>query len=418
MKHLKFILYLFIAIFAVATTDARTIDEITNVHLADSTKFTADPDNYLSAAAIARADSITRHMWNVTTAEPVAVVVKNCSGIDPDIYATELFEAWGIGKKDKDNGLLILISIEDRKAVIRTGYGIEGLLNDGRCGTIIRHIIIPCMKENNVDGAVVGTLTAVSEIITTPEAADELLSKYANNAGANSNESDPFKAYLIIGCIIAVAMPILLIVIFCKSRRQNRHERYHKLNLLKVPFLVLTIGFIGIPILGYLLLLLLMHRARHAKTLCPNCQAKMELIDEVHDNSYLTPAQDREEQLGSVDYDVWHCNNCGENVILPYINQNAPYSVCKECGARAGVLISNSVVRQPTTEFEGVGCKRYHCKNCGKDHDVLYQIAKIVTPPIVILPGGGHGFGGGGGGFGGGSFGGGMTGGGGASGGW
>ena len=45
----------------------------------------------------------------------------------------------------------------------------------------------------------------------------------------------------------------------------------------------------------------------------------MELIDEEHDNDYLTPAQDTEEKLNSIDYDVWHCPHCHETEVLPYV---------------------------------------------------------------------------------------------------
>lgn len=65
-------------------------------------------------------------MWRQSSAEPVVVIVPDLSGADVDDYATELFSLWGIGKKDKDNGVLVLISINDRRAAIRTGYGAEG----------------------------------------------------------------------------------------------------------------------------------------------------------------------------------------------------------------------------------------------------------------------------------------------------
>ncbi len=152
---------------------------------------------------------------------------------------------------------------------------------------------------------------------------------------------------------------------------------------------------------------------------CPNCGTTMHRVDEVHDNDYLTPAQDIEEKINSVDYDVWLCPKCNETDIIPYVNSSTNYTVCPNCGARADYLTANRVLRQPTTRYEGQGVRMYRCRNCGNTHNIPYTIAKTVEPPIMIIPGGGGGRGfGGGGGFGGGSFGGGMTGGGGASGGW
>lgn len=418
----SFILSLFLILTAAPLIGARAIKDIPNVHLADSTRFVSDPDGYMSAAAIARADSVIGNIWRSTTSEVVTVVVRDLDGNNIDDYATALFEQWGIGKKDTDNGLLILISVDDRKAALRTGRGMEIALNDARCGRIIRNVIAPAMKEGDVDNAVINSAAAVGEIVTDPTHADDLISKYANNAGAGKGKKDNFfHDYLMLGLILFAGMTVWVVVVFLRSRGMERHERYEKLRKLRVAYLALTVGFVGIPVLSYLLLMLLMKRARRARTLCPNCNHAMRLIDEVHDNDYLTPAQDREENIGSVDYDVWHCDECGTNRILPYINHNAPYKICPVCGSRAEVEESNTVLSQPSTTAKGIGEKTYFCKNCNKRRRVRYEIPKVVAPPVIIPMGGfgrrgGGGFGGGG--FGGGSFGGGMTGGGGASGGW
>lgn len=417
---MRSLIAILIALISLAA-GARTIDEIPNVHLADSTRFVSDPDNLLSSPAISRTDSILRATWRATSAEPVVVVVKDISGSDIDLFATDLFEAWGIGKKDTDNGLLLLISADDRRAAIRTGRGMEIALPDGRCGRIIRGIIAPHMKEGQIDAAVVNATAAIADVINDPRHADDLISQYANNAAAGKKDNF-FRNYLTLGAILFIGMLIVALVVSIRSRGLERHERYEQLHRLKLPYLVLTVGFLGIPVLSYLLLLLLMHQARRARTICPNCSHTMRLIDEVHDNDYLTPAQDREENIGSVDYDVWHCDNCGTNRILPYVNHRVPYHTCPLCGARAEVEESNTVLSQPTTSAKGIGEKTYYCKNCNKRRRIRYEIPKVVAPPVIIPMGGigrGGGFGGGGGGgFGGGSFGGGSTGGGGASGGW
>lgn len=416
----SFILSLFLILIAAPVIGARSVGDIPNVHLADSTRYVSDPDGYMSASAIARADSVIGNIWRSTTSEVTAVVVRDLDGGNIDDYATELFEAWGLGKKDTDNGLLMLISVDDRKAALRTGRGMEIVLNDARCGRIIRNVIAPAMKEGDIDNAVVNATSAVSDIVSDPTHADDLISQYANNAGA-AKKDNFFRNYIILALIAFAGMVIVSIVMFSRTGGMERHERYEKLRKLRLPYLVLTIGFLGIPVLGYLLLTFMMNRARRARTLCPNCNHSMRLIDEVHDNDYLTPAQDREENIGSVDYDVWHCDECGTNRILPYINHNAPYKICPVCGSRAEVEESNTVLSQPTTTAKGIGEKTYFCKNCNKRRRVRYEIPKVVAPPVIIPMGGfgrrgGGGFGGGG--FGGGSFGGGMTGGGGASGGW
>jgi len=73
-------------------------------------------------------------------------------------FAVKLFEAWKIGKKDKDNGILILVAISDRQMRIEVGYGLEGALVDSQAYWIIQNVMRPAFRENNyyqgLDGAV------------------------------------------------------------------------------------------------------------------------------------------------------------------------------------------------------------------------------------------------------------------------
>ena len=96
-----------------------------------------------------------------TGSEIAVVTVKSLEGTDIETYAVELFEKWKIGKKSKDNGLLFLISKDDRKIRIEVGYGLEQYITDGRAGEIIRNQISPEFKKDNYEG---GTLAAVEKI--------------------------------------------------------------------------------------------------------------------------------------------------------------------------------------------------------------------------------------------------------------
>ncbi|MDE6154404.1 MAG: TPM domain-containing protein, partial [Muribaculaceae bacterium] len=129
----RFMLSILTALIALSTY-ARTPGEVPNVHLQRATSWVSDPDGVLSPSALAQADALLNALNDSTTTEVTVAVVADMSGQDIDSYATELFELWGIGKKDRDNGLLLVISRDDRRAAIRTGYGMEGVINDGRAG--------------------------------------------------------------------------------------------------------------------------------------------------------------------------------------------------------------------------------------------------------------------------------------------
>ncbi len=91
-------------------------------------------------------------------AELAVVTLKSLKGGEIDDFASKLYEQWGIGEKGKDNGVLLLTAIEDRKVRIEPGYGMEGVLNDARCGRILDERVLPRFKEGNhaqglIDGA-------------------------------------------------------------------------------------------------------------------------------------------------------------------------------------------------------------------------------------------------------------------------
>lgn len=88
--------------------------------------------------------------FNDSTSTQIAVVlIQSLEGYDISDYAVTLFRAWGIGGKDKDNGILLLISKGDRKVWITTGYGVEGALPDAIAKRIVEQEIKPSFKEGN-----------------------------------------------------------------------------------------------------------------------------------------------------------------------------------------------------------------------------------------------------------------------------
>ena len=378
----------------------------------------ADPDGILSAAVRASIDSTITAMRRATTAEMAVVVLGDITDPeDIDQYATELFTRLGPGKKDRDNGVLVLVALDRRKAVIRTGYGAEGVLPDIVCGSILRHDMFPAFREGDYDTGVRRAVETIAGLLTDPDAAAELQSQLRDRNEADEDDG-AFRAYLWLAGILAAGMLLLLIFRLVSTRRADRFDRYQALEKLKAPYLVLGFMTLGMGLVAALWLVLVLRHLRDGRRNCPNCGARMRKIDEVHDNDYLTPSQDLEERVGSVDYDVWLCPTCGETDIIPSVNHSSALRECEHCHARTAHLTADRTLRRATPTAEGRGVREYTCMNCRHVTSVPYSIAKTLG--VVILPPGGGGgrsggFGGGGG-FGG--CGGGMTGGGGASGGW
>lgn len=114
------------------------------------------------------------------TGNQIAVVTIKSLGDDyVENFAVELFKDWGIGQKGKDNGILILVAVDDHKMRIEVGYGLEGVLIDSQASSIIRNIMTPAFRANDFDGGISG---AVNQIIATVSA------DYASNAGISAEQ--------------------------------------------------------------------------------------------------------------------------------------------------------------------------------------------------------------------------------------
>ena len=412
----------FMAVGFVLTAAGYGVKDIANVHVADRTRYVSNPDGVLSQEAVKRLDAAIGNVWQQTSAEVAVVAVDDIDG-DPDDFATRLFEEWGIGKSDKDNGVLMLIVKDQRKAVIRTGDGIEGVLPDIVCGRILREDMFPRFREGDYDGGTEAAIGRMAKIVTDPEYAEELRSSIANDARAgrsNLGEEEDLWSWLVkVSMFVGGGALVAVLVVLVGGRKLPEQQQYDKLESMKTILLFLTFICLGLPIVAYLLVVWKMKRIRNHPRNCPNCSAKMKKLDEETDNKYLTPAEDVEERINSIDYDVWLCPTCGETDVIPYINKRSSYQTCERCGARTSTLTATRTLMKPTTTRNGKGVRIYTCRNCGHRKEEEYSIPKLASAaPIVVIPGGmgrGGGFGGG---FGGGSFGGGGTAGGGASGGW
>jgi len=424
---IKFLFSLTLILTAATPAYTITIDEVPNVHIKDRTRYVSNPSGVLSDEAVNQLNREIASLWADTSVELAVVAVDEVDpSLTPEEFATKLFEKWQIGKSDKDNGVLVLLARDDKAAIIRTGYGVEGALPDIIAGRIIRNTMFPLYREGKFDEGTIAGVEMIDNVLRDPKLADELKSEYANDS-RNVTDDDLsgeqlFTMFLYFALFAATIIWILVIYNIHTSRKLNDVQRYQTLDSIKTLSLFASFLTLGMALPAYLILIYKMRRVRRHKRSCPHCGANMQLIDEEHDNDFLTPAQDTEEKLNSIDYDVWHCPQCYQTEILPYINRESVYTVCNRCGARAMSLVDRRTLRQPTVASEGEGVDIYICKNCGNQNQKRFRIAKKPDPAAAVtagaILGSTLGRGGGGGGFSGGSFGGGMTGGGGAGGRW
>ncbi len=120
-----------------------------------------------------------------TTVQIAVVTVESLEGELIDTYAVNLFEKAGIGKKGKDNGLLILVSKEDREARFEVGYGLEGTVTDSMRINIGERIIVPNSRNGEYGKGIYESMLVVQELL---KGNQEVISDYGMKQGGGNIE--------------------------------------------------------------------------------------------------------------------------------------------------------------------------------------------------------------------------------------
>jgi uncharacterized protein len=113
----------------------------------------------------AQLESFLDQLHRKTGAQFAVLTVQTCAPEDPTTFKTRVFNTWGIGDKERDDGLLLLVSMQEHAIYFETGYGLEGTLPDGRLGRITRHLAFPEFRAGRpADGITAAVLAAANAI--------------------------------------------------------------------------------------------------------------------------------------------------------------------------------------------------------------------------------------------------------------
>ena len=127
--------------------------------------FLNDYTNTLTEEWKVRTLQLITNVESETTCEIAVAVIDKLNGISIEEYAVGLFNKWGVGKKDKDNGVLLLVAMDDRELRIEVGYGLEGVITDLEAKEIIDDVILPRFKENNYSSGIYNGVVEITNKI-------------------------------------------------------------------------------------------------------------------------------------------------------------------------------------------------------------------------------------------------------------
>ncbi|MCZ8214910.1 MAG: TPM domain-containing protein [Cyclobacteriaceae bacterium] len=436
--------------------------------------YVSDPTYFLSRTTVDYLNDLLDSLESKTTAQVAVVVLPSIGTADITTFAQALFEKWGIGQRDNDNGLLILLVIDQRTIRFHTGYGVEGILPDVTCKRIQEEFMVPYFKKENYDEGLIEGVKVVSQLLADPEVIHEIYNTSVGNR----------KIIHVMVVIAACLFGFSLIIVFSESWVRDKFTPslaaprltisiwwwltlyillpaafffYHDsapisyLELIVRFYLLLLILFIErfiriwrlakpfidqdrsqelynyiqrqknywrgfsfffpIPLLVFYFVL--MHKAkayRFKPRHCKRCGSLSKRLSEEEDDKLLNVGQQTEEKIKSIDYDVWLCMQCGATEILSYINANTEYKACESCTFVTTALVEKRTITPATYDNDGAGEEEYKCTHCGHRQIVPFVISQLRTSS--------SGSDGSSGGSSGGSFGGGSSGGGGASSSW
>jgi uncharacterized protein len=182
-KNMKKILYFFIAFLFGISVNAEIPGRPNPPRLVN------DFAGLLSQQENQRLENKLVQFGRETSTQIVVVTVNDLEGYDPGDYAVRLGEKWGVGQKENDNGLVILVKpkteTEEGRIFIATGYGLEGILPDAIVnGAIIETEIIPYFQQNNYYKGLESGINVIMDISRGEYTAEYYSENYARKSGS------------------------------------------------------------------------------------------------------------------------------------------------------------------------------------------------------------------------------------------
>ncbi|MFC4254813.1 TPM domain-containing protein [Altererythrobacter xixiisoli] len=179
-----------------------------------------DQADILPPAEEAALDAKLRAYNQQTGRSVVVATVNSLNGEDPQFYTRNLARAWGIGGEESRQGVLMMVAPNDRKVFISTARGVQTTLTDISTARIVRNVIIPAFKNDDMAGGVIAGVDAVLERLNMDPAEAQALAE-AEAAAAKNGRSDDVS---IGGVIFWIVLIVFLVFLFGRGGARGRRH--------------------------------------------------------------------------------------------------------------------------------------------------------------------------------------------------
>jgi len=261
-------------------------------------------------------------------------------------FATNLFNTWGIGGAERNDGVLVLVSVGDREVRIELGSAYVSA-DIAAVQEVIDEHMLPSFKRDDYSGgiysgaqAVVGKLTGTwpRDLSSPTPRPTRAATPPPSRSSARSTDTTIVPIAILGGAIATLAAALGLPL----------YKRYHKRR-------------------------------------CPNCQTYMVRLDKASADTYLDDGQKLEKSLNSVDHDVWECPNCDTHTVCSYKRWSSSVKTCPQCEYRTLTRLDTASAdtylddgQKVEKSLKSVDYVVRECANCGEHTVQSYHRHSLV----------------------------------------
>ncbi len=196
-------------------TKAYGLKDIENVQLKDRTRFTTNPDGILSSDAVYRIDTTLFSLKESGKAQVAVIAVNSIGNADPHDFLVRLMHQWGVGGRESDSGLGIILVIDQGAIEIATGYGTEGDLPDAMAKRVINNYMLPAFRQGDWDKGMLEGVAVISAILD---------GRPPEDVGRGTDDSFPLIMIAFFFGIPVIAVIIVLIFFAGRCPRCHKHQ--------------------------------------------------------------------------------------------------------------------------------------------------------------------------------------------------
>ncbi len=190
--------------------------------------YVTDSANMIDPSYEAKITQLIGAIEKETTVQIAVVTVESLEGESKYVYAVNLFEKAGIGKKDKDNGLLFFVVKDSHDYGFEVGYGLEGTVTDSMTFNIGKKIIEPNFQNGDFGKGIYESMLVIQDLVRGDPG---VVSQYSMNSGGSGSDTDISGAIFGILFVVVVIFIIFIAIMSASSSRDTSWKRGRQRNI-------------------------------------------------------------------------------------------------------------------------------------------------------------------------------------------